>query len=205
MSIARVYVGQLINSSREKQDIRVSASTRAEAVSLITKDIWKNAGKGNGTLKGNLIVLDSYKEVRYDENMKCNHALYSYLPDNVALRVVSESSGVIELNHDYPESGFQLIRIQKKDYKGKGKKGSGVKPVGARSETTGNISENVTTGHMGPRNIWEKSTILKSETGRGRKPVTTTICPVRLDERGMRHTAIEESSGGRRNGKPFMS
>ena len=111
-SILVAYTGSLADGSH----IQVMALDRRNAVHKIMEIYW---GRFPGTnAKERLTIDDPSNEVIFDEGMRCNDTLYSYLPQHMVQKLVERSKGVIGIDPNYPNSRCQLVRLIKK----KGKK-----------------------------------------------------------------------------------
>lgn len=107
------YIGILKIGVPPYKEISVEASDRRDAIQKMLGVLWKER---LGNTKKILVVPDHFGEVGFDPDMRCNDPLYNYLPDEVVRRIVTESKGVIGIDHNYPNSRCQLVRLKAKDY-----------------------------------------------------------------------------------------
>lgn len=171
------YLG-IVSKDRKKVDreIRVDAKDRRDAIRKILIVFW---AEKLGNAKGDLIVSDELGEAQYDPDMKCSDVMYNYLPEEVLQRLIEDSDGEFGINPEYPGSGFQLMRLKKKDYdspewQSKKKKKSESVVFSAKNWKPGKVRpgapQKSTT--VVPQNLWLNSAMALADTTRG--PTVTT-------------------------------
>lgn len=91
----------------------LKAVNRKKAVARAQVRFREEFGDTLGPAHKIMVVTDPYNEVVYDKSFKCSDGTNRLLPKDVALRVVNQSNGELELETD-KHKGCSLRRVKRK-------------------------------------------------------------------------------------------